>query len=208
MCDPGQRLEVGHPDQRVGAHLAEQDPCAIGHRALHRVEVLEIDDAARDPEARQVVAHEGERRAVAVVGGHQVIARVHLAHQGDGDRRHSRADCHRVEPVLESVALEAGHGRLQLSVILRAPAAVAAVFRHRGIERLEVRVAARRSDRDVGRDRRILAIDGGLAGVHRHRVRMRHRVSLPEAFRTGPPVPRRQGVPAPGDRLPSRYGSR
>jgi len=64
--------------------------------------------------------------------------------------------------------------RLELPVVLGPPPAVAAMLGHGDIEARQVRITARRSNADIRRHRRILAVEGGLAAVHRNRVGVRH----------------------------------
>ncbi len=86
--DRGERLDIRDPDQGIGADLAEEHPRPIGEPGTHRIEILEIDDGAGNPEARQVVPQKGQRRAVAILGRQHVITGTCLGQQGDGDGRH------------------------------------------------------------------------------------------------------------------------
>ena len=88
MGERGQRSEIRDANQGIGTHLAEQHPGSVGDGAPDGLEVLKIDDRGRYPKPAEVVAKKGQRRAVAIVGRHHMVAGIHLTHQRDGDGGH------------------------------------------------------------------------------------------------------------------------
>ena len=89
MGKRGERREVRNADQWIGAHFAQQHPGSVGDSVLDGNEVLKIHDGGGDPETAQVIAKKRQRRAVAVMRRHDVVAGIHLAHQRDRDGGHA-----------------------------------------------------------------------------------------------------------------------
>src|SRR5207253_8060060 len=69
---------------------------------------------------------------------------------------------------------QGGDGGLELAVVIGAPAAVAAVGHHGGLDGFQVGVPRRRAQGDRRRDRRVLPVRGWLSGVHGNGVWMGH----------------------------------
>ena len=158
--DGRQRFEVDHVDLGVGHGLGVHGAGARRDRARERLRVVGIDEDGVDAEPAQGDVELGDGAAVEGLAGHELVAGVHQADDGQELGGLTAAGGERADPALERghALLEGGGGRVHDA-------------------RVDVAEALQREQ--VGRVLRVFEhVARGL--VDRHRPRPRHRVrSLP-----------------------------
>ena len=128
--EPGARLvrnlrhrrDVDHLKGRIGRAFEEKNLGVRPHGAPPGVEVEPVDEGRFDSEPGKKVLHHPSACAEQGLGGDDMIARPHLAHQRRGDRGHAGCGCARGLRALERghAALEHGNGRIGKSRIEKA----------------------------------------------------------------------------------------
>ncbi len=112
--DRRDRRDVDHVERRIGRAFEEEHLGVRPHGAPPGVEIEPVDERGLDAETRKEILHHPPARAEQSLGGDDMVAGPHLAHQRGGDRGHAGRRRTRRFRALEGghAAFEHGDGRI------------------------------------------------------------------------------------------------